>query len=78
MAAPQYTSVAPRYDDMYRFMYETFAELIVQHLQLEPGDHLADVGGGTGAVSHLMWKKVGECSEIILWWLGLYNSLPEF
>ena len=60
MGTPHFTSVAPRYDELWGFTYEPIAEFIVQYLQLEPDDHLADVGGGTGAVSHLVWKKAGE------------------
>ena len=73
MAAPQYASVAPRYDDLWGFTYQPIAELVVRYLQLEPDDHLADVGGGTGAVSHLMWKKAGECS----YRLPVFSTIEE-
>ena len=55
-----FTSIATRYNDLYGFMFEPFAELILQYVQFGADDHLADVGGGTGAVSHLVWKTAGE------------------
>ena len=60
-----FTSIATRYNELYRFMFEPMADLVVKYLPLDPDDHLADVGGGTGAISHLVWKKAGECSESI-------------
>ena len=47
------------YDDLWGFTYDYIAEFAVKHLQLKPDDLLADIGGGTGAISHLIWKKAG-------------------
>lgn len=47
------------YDDLWGFTYDYIAEFAIKHLQLKPNDHLADIGGGTGAISHLIWKKAG-------------------
>ena len=47
------------YDDLWGFTFEYVAEFAVKHLQLKPDDLLADIGGGTGAISHLIWKKSG-------------------
>ena len=55
-----FTRIATRYDEMCRFMYEPTAKLAVKYLQLEPDDLLGDVGGGTGEISHLVWKTAGQ------------------
>ena len=54
-----FMNVAYRYDGLYGFMYEELSRLAVKHLQLKPNDLLADVGAGTGGISHLIWKKAG-------------------
>ena len=54
-----FKDVANRYDELYGFVYEELSQLTVKHLQLQPDDLLADVGAGTGAISHLIWKKAG-------------------
>ena len=36
------------------------AELAVKYLDLRPGDRVADVGAGTGSVTHRVWKKAGQ------------------
>jgi len=54
-----FKEVANRYDELYGFVYEELSQLTVKHLQLKPNDLLADIGAGTGAISHLIWKKAG-------------------
>ena len=55
-----YNDVAANiYDDLWGFTYDYIAELAVKHLHLKPGDRLVDIGGGTGAISHLISKKAG-------------------
>ncbi len=54
-----FTDVATRYDDLYGFTYDYLPEFAIKHLQLKPDDVLADIGGGTGAISSLIWKKAG-------------------
>ena len=57
--AKHFTDIASRYDDLYRFQYDHISELATKHLQLKPGDLLADIGAGTGGLTHLIWKKAG-------------------
>ena len=54
-----FKEVANRYDELYGFVYEELSQLTIKHLQLKPNDLLADIGAGTGAISHLIWKKAG-------------------
>ena len=54
-----YADVANRYDELYSFANDYIAEFAVEHLQLKPDDLLVDSGAGTGAISHLIWKKAG-------------------
>ena len=54
-----FKDVANRYDELYGFVYEELSQLTVKHLQLNSDDLLVDVGAGTGAISHLIWKKAG-------------------
>ena len=53
------------YDNLWAFTYDYIAEFAVKHLQLKPDDLLADIGGGTGAISHLIWKKAGLNNIIV-------------
>ena len=55
-----FSRVAARYDELCRFAYEPKVKLAMKYLQLEPDDLLADVGGGTGEISHLVWKTAGN------------------
>ena len=41
-------------------MYDKLAEASCKWLKLLPTDSLADIGGGTGAVSSLIWKKASK------------------
>ena len=54
-----YNDVANRYDKLYGFACDYIAEFAIKHLQLKPDDLLADIGAGTGTISHLIWKKAG-------------------
>ena len=44
-------------------MYEELAEVSCKWLKLLPTDSLADIGGGTGAVSSLIWKKASKLQD---------------
>ena len=54
-----YSDVAASYDKLSDFKYDPISRLAVQHLELQPRDKLVDIGAGTGAQSHLIWKKAG-------------------
>ena len=55
-----FKDVAANYDELYGFVYDALSQLTIEHLQLKPDDLLVDVGAGTGAISHLIWKKAGN------------------
>ena len=55
-----YDKISAQYDSFYEYRYQTFSELAVKWLDIVPSDRVADVGGGTGAVSELIARKVGE------------------
>ena len=55
-----FKGVAANYDELYAFSYDSFSQLTAEHLQLQPHDMLVDIGAGTGAISHLVWKKAGR------------------
>ena len=61
-----FKEVANRYDELYGFVYEELSQLTIKHLQLKPNDLLADIGAGTGAISHLIWKKAGLFLTVLL------------
>ena len=54
-----YADVANRYDNLYGFSYHYVADFAIKHLKLQPDDHLADIGAGTGAIASLIRKKAG-------------------
>ena len=54
-----YNKIAGEYDHLFDHVYETIAAIAVKHLNLSPDDHLAEIGGGTGEVTHLIWKMAG-------------------
>ena len=62
-SAGHYKAVAQEYDFFYDHMYEEQAELSCKWLKLLPTDSLADIGGGTGAVSSLIWKKARKLQD---------------
>ena len=54
-----YNKIAGEYDHLFDHVYETIAAIAVKHLNLSPDDRLAEIGGGTGEVAHLIWKMAG-------------------
>ena len=61
--AAHYDQLAAQYDSFYWYTREAFSELAVKRLGIVPSDRVADVGGGTGAVSELIARKVGEAGN---------------
>ena len=57
-----YNRVARDYDHLFDHVYEAIAAIAVKHLNLSPDDRLAEIGGGTGEVTHLIWKMAGISS----------------
>ena len=57
-----YKDVAGRYDELYAFCYHYVPNFAIKHLQLKSDDLLADIGAGTGAITHLIWKEAGLTS----------------
>ena len=55
-----YKKVAPKYDQFYNYIYSEQANITVRWLDLSPSDRLADVGGGTGGISTLVWKEASK------------------
>ena len=55
-----YSDIAHHYDELNDFSMDYKAEFAVKHLQLKPGDHLVDIGAGTGRVSSLIWENAGK------------------
>ena len=37
-----------------------WADVIIKELDIQPDDNVADVGAGTGAVTEIIWNRVGE------------------
>ena len=60
-----YNKIAGEYDHLYDHVYEAIVAVAVKHLNLSPDVRLAEIGGGTGEVAHLIWKMagIGFCSH---------------
>ena len=56
--AEHYDHLSQFYDRFYD--NETAASVAIKYLDLQPEDRLADVGGGTGGVAELIYKRVGK------------------
>ena len=54
-----YNKIAGEYDHLYDHVFEAIVAVAVKHLNLSPDDRLAEIGGGTGEVAHLIWKMAG-------------------
>ena len=54
-----YNKIAGEYDHLYDHVFEVIVAVAVKHLNLSPDDRLAEIGGGTGEVAHLIWKMAG-------------------
>ena len=54
-----YNKIAGEYDHLFDHVYEAIVAIAVKHLNLSPDDRLAEIGGGTGEVAHLIWKMAG-------------------
>ncbi|XP_019861374.1 PREDICTED: uncharacterized protein LOC109589803 [Amphimedon queenslandica] len=61
-----YKAIAQEYDFFYDHMYEELAEISCKWLKLLPTDSLADIGGGTGAISSLIWKKANLGQPVLV------------
>lgn len=55
-----YKAVAKDYDSFIGYMYDEVADITCRWLNLQPSDSLADIGGGTGAISSLIHGKAGK------------------
>ena len=54
-----YNKIAGEYDHLFDHVFEAIVAVAVKHLNLSPDDRLAEIGGGTGEVAHLIWKMAG-------------------
>ena len=52
-----YNDLAPNYDEFHSPRIQASVDALTPHLELRPDDILADIGGGTGLFSHLVWKQ---------------------
>lgn len=63
-------SVAPQYDLMNDLMslgmHRWWKKFAIMQTQLKPGDHALDLAGGTGDLTKLLLKKVGEKGQVTL------------
>ena len=59
MFTDHYNKIAVEYDHLYDHVYEAIVAVTVKHLNLSPDDRLAEIGGGTGEVAHLIWRMAG-------------------
>lgn len=41
-------------------------ELLLAHLDLEPGEHVLDVGCGAGAIGFTVWRRMGETGAVVM------------
>ncbi|MCP4109308.1 MAG: class I SAM-dependent methyltransferase [Desulfobacteraceae bacterium] len=61
-----YNSVSASYNDFFSDSYmQWVTDLIVKLLCLHPDDIVADIGGGTGSVSHLVFEKAGLKNKVL-------------
>ena len=58
MHPDHYDQLAHCYDEFND--NEPAATLAIKYLDLQPEDRVADVGGGTGSIAEVMYKRVGK------------------
>ncbi|HEX6251837.1 MAG TPA: methyltransferase domain-containing protein [Gemmatimonadaceae bacterium] len=46
-------------------LFRPWAEEIVQHANVAPGDRVADVACGTGIVARLAWERAGRAAQVV-------------
>ena len=51
--------IAGKYDELFGAHYSRLADTAIRLLDLQPGDRLVDVGGGTGGVAEIIWTRAG-------------------
>ena len=61
----RYKKAAPKYDQFYNYVYSEKASITVRWLDLSTNDRLADVGGGTGGISTLVWKEASKTTIFV-------------
>lgn len=68
--AEVFHSVAPQYDLMNDVMslgmHRFWKKFAIMQTQLKPGDHVLDLAGGTGDLTKLLLKKVGDRGHVTL------------
>jgi len=61
-----YSSVSLTYNDFFSDSYRQWVvDLIIESLALRSDDIVADIGGGTGLISHLIFKRVRLKNEVL-------------
>ena len=51
--------IAAKYDELFGTHYSSIADRTIRLLDLQPDDKLVDVGGATGGVAEIIWKRAG-------------------
>ena len=52
--------MSSKYDELWGFTFGGWADAIMKELDIQPDDNVADIGAGTGAVTEIIWNRVGE------------------
>lgn len=61
-----YDAISSEYDDLWGFVHGAWADVIIKELDIQPNDHVAEIGAGTGALSEIIWNRVGMAIGYLL------------